>query len=386
MCNPLTVRADVELDTVSTNEQKFTMRTIQEAQMTALSVAHSPKVVFARGAVAHIRDEIELLNKKKILLISDESAAFIAKKITSELGSLIVQSVDHVVMHVPDEFSAPIVATAQKNEIDLVISIGGGSATGLGKIVALDARIDLMAVPTTYAGSEMTTIWGRTRNNQKVTGRDMAVLPKTTIYDPELTYSLPLSISVNSGMNAIAHAVEALYAPDVAQIVSEAALEGIQVFSKGLRALHADVNNLEARDELLRGSMQCGFSLSNATMGIHHKICHTLGGMFDLPHAPMHSAVLPWAVHYNLNFAQSQLNEVAAVLKAPRADIGLWDLANEVGAQTSLKNIGYPLEKSEEVADVISRATLVNPRPFEKQAVMDLLACAYEGIRPNDES
>lgn len=362
------------------------MRTSQEAKLAVTSIAHSPKVVFARGAVAHIKDEIDMLNKKRVLLISDESASAIAKKITSELGSLIVQSVDHVVMHVPDEFSAPIVASAEKNEIDLVISIGGGSATGLGKIVALDARIDLMAVPTTYAGSEMTTIWGRTRNNQKVTGRDMAVLPKTTIYDPELTYSLPLSISVNSGMNAIAHAVEALYAPDVTQIVSEAALEGIQVFSKGLRALHADVNNLQARDELLRGSMQCGFSLSNATMGIHHKICHTLGGMFDLPHAPMHSAVLPWAVQYNLNFARSQLNQVAAVLDTPRADIGLWDLANEVGAQTSLKNIGYPLEKSEEVADVISRATFANPRPIEKQAVMDLLESAHKGIRPNDES
>ena len=362
------------------------MRTSQEAKMAATSVAHSPKVVFARGAVAHIKDEIEMLNKKRVLLISDESAAVIAKKISSVLSSLIVQSVDHVVMHVPDEFSAPIVASAQKNEIDLVISIGGGSATGLGKIVALDAGIDLMAVPTTYAGSEMTTIWGRTRNNQKVTGRDMAVLPKTTIYDPELTYSLPLSISVNSGMNAIAHAVEAMYAQDVTQIVSEAALEGIQVFSKGLRALHANINDLDARDELLRGSMQCGFSLSNATMGIHHKICHTLGGMFDLPHAPMHSAVLPWAVQYNLNFAQSQLSEVAAVLNTPRADIGLWDLANEVGAQTSLKNIGYPLEKSEEVADVISRATFANPRPFEKQAVMDLLERAYTGIRPNDES
>lgn len=362
------------------------MRTSQEAMMTATSVTHSPKVVFARGAIANIKNEIEVLNKKRVLLISDESASVIASKIASELGSLIIQSIDHVVMHVPDEFSAPIVASAQKNEIDLVISIGGGSATGLGKIVALDAQIDLMAVPTTYAGSEMTTIWGRTRNNQKVTGRDMAVLPKTTIYDPELTYSFPLSISANSGMNAIAHAVEALYAPDVTSQVHDAALEGIQVFSKGLRLLYADINNLDARDELLRGSMLCGFSLSNATMGIHHKICHTLGGMFDLAHAPMHSAVLPWAVQYNQNFAGSQLNEVAVVLNAPRADIGLWDLAKEVGAQTSLKNIGYPLEKSEEVADVISRATFANPRPFEKQAVMDLLERAYTGIRPNDEA
>ncbi|MGI9226046.1 MAG: maleylacetate reductase [Candidatus Nanopelagicaceae bacterium] len=354
--------------------------------MASLTVAHSPKVVFERGALSKIKVEIELLQKKKILLISDESDIAHANKVRTDLGSLVVQSIDQVIMHVPDEFSAPIVESAKKNNIDLVISIGGGSATGLGKIVALDGHIDLMAVPTTYAGSEMTTIWGRTRNNQKITGRDMAVLPKTSIYDPELTYSLPLSISVNSGMNAIAHAVEALYAPDLTSIVKDSALEGIEVFSRGLRTLNKDINNLAARDELLRGSMLCGFSLSNATMGIHHKICHTLGGMFDLPHAPMHSAVLPWAVQYNLDFAQSQLNEIAAVLNSPRADIGVWDLANEVGAQTSLKNIGYPLDRSEEVAHVISQATLVNPRPFEKAAVMDLLESAYKGSRPNDES
>ena len=386
MCNPLTARAVVELDTVSDNEQKFTMRTSKEAQMAATSVAHSPKVVFARGALSQIGSEVAALNKKRILLISDESASAHAKKLSGELGSLVVQSVDHVVMHVPDEFSAPIVASAQKNEIDLVISIGGGSSTGLGKIVALDAQINLMAVPTTYAGSEMTTIWGRTRNNQKLTGRDIDVLPKTTIYDPELTYSLPLSISVNSGMNAIAHAVEALYASDVTTEVHDAAVEGIQVFSSGLRLLHANINNLQARDELLRGSMLCGFSLSNATMGIHHKICHTLGGMFDLAHAPMHSAVLPWAVQYNLNFAQSQLNEIAAVLKASRAELGLWDLANEVGAQTSLQELGYPLEKSEEVATVISSAKYVNPRPFNHDGILELLSNAYKGSRPDDES
>ena len=386
MCNPLTVRAVVELDTVSTNEQKFTMRTTKEAQMTALSVAHSPKVVFARGALSQIASEVAALNKKRILLISDESASSHVKKVNEELGSLIVQSVDRVVMHVPDEFSAPIVASAQKNEIDLVITIGGGSATGLGKIVALDAQIDLMAVPTTYAGSEMTTIWGRTRNNQKLTGRDMAVLAKTTIYDPELTYSLPLSISANSGMNAIAHAIEALYAPDVTTEVHNAALEGIQVIANGLPRLHADIDDLKARDELLRGSMLCGFSLSNATMGIHHKICHTLGGMFDLAHAPMHSAVLPWAVQYNQGFATNQLNEVAEALSALSAAQGLWDLANEVGAQTSLKEIGYPIERSEEVADVISNAKYVNPRPFNRNAIVDLLSNAHGGSRPDDES
>jgi alcohol dehydrogenase class IV len=132
--------------------------------------------------------------------------------------------------------------------------------------------------------------------------------------------------------------------------------------------------------------MLCGFSLNNATMGIHHKICHTLGGMFDLPHAPMHSAVLPWAVQYNQSFAKIQLDEVAEALNATSAAQAIWDLANEVGAQTSLKDIGYPIDRTDEVADVISAATYVNPRPFNRNAIVDLLSNAYGGSRPDDES
>jgi maleylacetate reductase len=355
-------------------------------RMNSIAMTNSPRVIFASGALSHIADEIALLNKKRVLLISDESAASHAKLLQSQLGALVVQSVSHVVMHVPDEFSAPIAESARSAQIDLVVTIGGGSATGLGKVIALDCAIDLMAIPTTYAGSEMTSIWGRTKNNQKSTGRDPAVLPKTTIYDPELTLSLPYSISVNSGMNAIAHAVEALYAPEVTAEIREAALEGITIFASGLRGISENANNLNARTDLLRGSMLCGFSLNNATMGIHHKICHTLGGMFDLPHAPMHSAVLPWAVQYNQNFATTQLNEVAEVLSARSAAQGLWDLAKEVGAQTSLKEIGYPIEKSEEVAAVISSAKYVNPRPYNHDGIMELLSNANTGSRPDDES
>lgn len=354
--------------------------------MNLIAMTNSPRVIFASGALLQVADEIALLNKKRVLLISDESAAKHAVRLQTELGSLVIQSVSHVVMHVPDEFSSPIAETARREKIDLVLTIGGGSATGLGKIIALECAIDLMAIPTTYAGSEMTSIWGRTNNNQKSTGRNPAVLPKTTIYDPELTLSLPYSISVNSGMNAIAHAVEALYAPEVTPEIKRAALEGITIFTSGLRGIRENINNLSSRTDLLRGSMLCGFSLNNATMGIHHKICHTLGGIFDLPHAPMHSAVLPWAVQYNQGFASTQLNEVAEVLSARSAAQGLWDLAKEVGAQTSLKEIGYPIERTEEVADVISSAKYVNPRPFDKDGIMELLSNANTGSRPDDES
>jgi len=352
--------------------------------MTQLSTAHTPRIVFANGAINQLAEEIHLLHKTRILLICDESSSSHASRVKEELGSLIKQSVTSVVMHVPDEFSLPITSQARSLDIDLVVTIGGGSATGLGKIVALDCGIDLLAIPTTYAGSEMTTIWGRTHESKKITGRSLEVLPKTTIYDPELTYSLPLSISANSGMNAIAHSVEALYAPDVTPEVKAAAIEGIEIFAVGLRGITKDIHNPAARELLMRGSMLCGFALSNSTMGIHHKICHTLGGMFDLPHAQMHSAVLPWAARYNRDFAREQLDEVAKVLQARSAASGLWALAKDIGAETSLSNIGYPIEESEKVADVIEAATFANPRPFSRTAVVDLLRKAYEGSRPDD--
>lgn len=346
----------------------------------------SPRIVFAPGSRFEIAREVELLNKSRILLICDESARKVSSDLKKLLGDLLKLEIDHCVMHVPDEFSSPICAQVVALEIDLVITIGGGSATGLGKIVALDCNIDLLAIPTTYAGSEMTTIWGRTRENRKLTGRDIAVLPKTVIYDPELTYSLPLLISSNSGMNAIAHAVEALYAFDLTEEVHSAAIEGIEIFTYGLRKLASDPSTQIIRNDLLRGSMLCGFSLSNSTMGIHHKICHTLGGLFNLPHAQMHSAVLPWAVQYNQDFATSQLQEIAQVLNAPTASIGLWEVAKEIGAETSLKNIGYPIEESGFVVDLISKASFSNPRPNDSEGLMVLLSNAYYGSRPDGES
>lgn len=346
----------------------------------------SPRTVFETGSLARVSEEVERLNKKRIILVSDESAKNWAEQVNEQLGELVVQHIDHVVMHVPDEFSAPIVDQSKKLGIDLVISIGGGSATGLGKILALDVGVDLLAIPTTYAGSEMTTIWGRTRNGEKLTGRNQSVMPKTVIYDPALTYSLPLNISANSGMNAIAHAVEAMYAPNCSPEVESASLEGIEIFSKSLRTLVRDTSNNQVRSDLFRGSMLCGFALNNATMGIHHKICHTLGGFYNLPHAQMHSAVLPHAVHFNQSYASKQLDVIASTLNAKTAADGLWQLASDIGSETSLKNIGYHVENSDHVAEFISNAKYENPRPFNYEGVVGLLKNAFNGDRPHDES
>jgi len=208
----------------------------------------SPRIIFGHGSLEKLFDEITNLNCKSVALVCDESARNIAQDLATQLDYLVKLKVDHVVMHVPDEFTSPIIEQATSLGVDLVVAVGGGSATGLGKILALEVGIPLLAIPTTYAGSEMTPIWGRTKENIKLTGSDPKVKPIVAIYEPKLTYSLPLVISVNSAMNAIAHAVESLYAPDMSPLVEAAALKGIEIMSAGMRNL-VKMNKISLREK-----------------------------------------------------------------------------------------------------------------------------------------
>ncbi len=347
---------------------------------------HTPRVIFGEHSLSSVKAELELLGATSITFISDENTQAVAQKISAELGEKVNQEITQVAMHVPDEFSEPIISTAAELGINAILAIGGGSSTGLGKIMALELNLPLVVIPTTYAGSEMTPIWGRTRNKEKITGVDRKVLPKTVLYAPQLTHTLPLSITVNSGMNAIAHAVEALYAPQLSPLVELAALKGIEVMAQGLRKIANSLDDHSAREDLFYGAMLCGFALGNSKMGIHHKICHTLGGMYNLPHAQMHSAVLPYAVKYNEGVARIQMSKVAEILGAENASQGLWDLSTAIGAETSLGKLNFPATESAKVADFMSSYPLVNPRAFDYEIVVKLLQAASSGSRPDDES
>jgi alcohol dehydrogenase class IV len=177
--------------------------------------------------------------------------------------------------------------------------VGGGSTTGLGKAIALATGLDQIVVPTTYAGSEMTPILGQTERGVKTTQRSPAILPEVVIYDVDLTLTLPPALTATSGLNAIAHAVEALYAQDRNPIVSLMAEEGIAALARSLPVLVDAASDLAARSDALYGAWLCGACLGAVGMALHHKLCHTLGGSFDLPHAETHAVVLPHAVAYN---------------------------------------------------------------------------------------
>jgi maleylacetate reductase len=266
---------------------------------------------------------------------------------------------------------------------DGVIGIGGGSTTGLAKAIALRTNLPQLAVPTTYAGSEMTPILGETENGVKRTQTTRQVLPKTVIYDVQLTLSLPASLSVSSGLNAIAHGVEALYAKDRNPIVSMMAGEGIKALYWALPKIAAHPSDVEARSDALYGAWLCGVCLGAVGMALHHKLCHTLGGLFNLPHAQTHAIVLPHALADNGPSAPDAIQRLSDAFFTQRPDLSLYSIAEEPGIRGGLRELGMPEEGIDAAADQAIVNQYWNPRPVERDAIRELIRRAWAGEAPS---
>ena len=347
----------------------------------------SSRVVFGNSMIASVGAEIDRLGCVRALLVSGGPEAQYADQVEDQLGERVVARFTDVVMHVPVSVAARAIALAGETGADVIIALGGGSSTGMAKAIARETHLPIVAIPTTYAGSEMTSIWGVTQNKRKVTGRDPVVLPKTVIYDPELTLTLPAAISAASGMNALAHLVEGLYAPGVSPISALQAQEGIRALAVALPKVVANPADIEARGEALYGAWLAGWILGTTGMGVHHKICHVLGGAYDLPHAPMHSAVLTSSIAFNEQAAPVAMAAVvealnAAGFSAPTAAMGAWDLATAIGAPTSLTAVGFDPETIAEAAAEVVAGQPTNPRPVDLDGVQALLKAACRGERP----
>jgi alcohol dehydrogenase class IV len=347
-----------------------------------------PRVVFGSGSLAQLPAEIERLGAKRALVLSTPEQRSSGEQVAAMLGARAAGLFTQAVMHVPIETARAARDEARRLDADCAVAVGGGSTTGLGKAIALDSGLAIVAVPTTYAGSEMTPIYGLTEGGIKKTGRDLRVLPKTVVYDPELTMSLPLALSITSGLNAIAHAAEGLYTPEPNPIVALMADEGIAALARALPALHADARDARARHDALYGAWLCGAVLGHVAMGLHHKLCHTLGGTFNLPHAETHTVVLPHALAYNAHAAPEAMARIARALG--RADGGdplsaaraLHALASRLGAPTSLRAIGMPADGLDRAADLAVQTPYPNPRALERRALRALLQRAFDGAPP----
>ncbi|QCI65315.1 maleylacetate reductase [Phreatobacter stygius] len=340
------------------------------------------RVVFGSGTLARLPDEVARLEARRVLVLTTPHQAVEGERVVRLLGDLAAGVYCGAVMHTPAEVTRDAMETLQGAGADCVVSLGGGSTIGLGKALALRTGVNQIAVPTTYAGSEMTPILGETKDGLKTTVRTLDVLPETVIYDVDLTLSLPVGLTGTSGINAIAHAVEALYAQDRNPIVSLMAEEGIRALAAALPRIVERPSDAEARAEALYGAWLCGSCLGTVGMALHHKLCHTLGGSFDLPHAETHTVVLPHAAAYNSAAAPEALARVATALGVADAPQGLFDLAGSVGAKRALKDLGMAEAGIEQAADLAVKNPYWNPRPVDRAAIRDLIARAWAGDRP----
>lgn len=341
------------------------------------------RVVFGPGALGQLGQEIEALGARRALVLSTPEQRASAEHVAQILGARAAGVFDRAVMHVPIETAREARELARQLDADCAVAVGGGSTTGLGKAIALDSGLPILAIPTTYAGSEMTPIYGITEGGLKKTGRDARVLPRTVIYDPELTLTLPVGLSVTSGINAIAHAAEGLYSVDSNPVMDLMAEEGIRALGRALPAIRADARDLEARGDALYGAWLCGIVLGNVGMALHHKLCHTLGGSFNLPHAQTHTIVLPHALAYNAKAAPEAMRRIARALDGAGAPQAVFDLAQGNGAPVALRDIGMKAQDLDRACDIALQNQYPNPRPLERAAIRQLLQDAFEGKRPS---
>jgi maleylacetate reductase len=345
-------------------------------------IGRPARVVFGAGSLQQLGAEIDALGARKALVLSTPEQRQSAERVATMLGARAAGVFDRAVMHVPIETAREAREVAAKLGADCAVAIGGGSTIGLGKAIALESGLAILAIPTTYAGSEMTTIFGITEGGMKKTGRNDKVLPRTVIYDPELTMTLPVTMSVTSGMNAIAHAAEGFYSATSNPIIDLMAEEGIRAIGRALPAIRQSPQDARGRSDALYGAWLCGTVLASVDMALHHKLCHTLGGSFNLAHAETHTIVLPHALAYNASAAPEAVARVGHALGGASGPRAVFDLAKQNGAPVALRDIGMKESDLDKACDIAMSNQYPNPRPLERGALRQLLQNAYEGVRP----
>lgn len=340
------------------------------------------RVIFGSGTISKLKAEIERAGCRRALLISTPEQAEALAKIADSIGALAAGTFTQAAMHTPTDVTERALSKVQECGADCTVSFGGGSSTGLGKAIALRTDLTQIAVPTTYAGSEVTPIIGETKDGVKVTQRTLKVLPEIVIYDVDFTLSLPQRLTVTSATNAIAHAVEALYAEDRNPVISMMAEQAIGALGRALPAIVSDPHDRGARADALYGAWLCGVCLGSVGMALHHKLCHVIGGTFDLPHADTHTVILPYAMAYNAKAAPQADAAVARTLGGNDGTSALVALATRLGSPKSLQSLGMPESGIDRAADLAVQNPYWNPRPIERNAIRKLIAAAWAGDPP----
>jgi alcohol dehydrogenase class IV len=340
------------------------------------------RVRFASAAAAeNLVAEINELGAARVMVIASTAERELAQRVAA--GLPVAHWHHEVVMHVPVEVAERARQQAAAHRVDALVCIGGGSTTGLAKAVALTTGLPIVAVPTTYAGSEATNVWGLTEHARKTTGTDPRVLPRTIVYDATLMLTLPVDLSVASGLNALAHCVDSMWAPRADPINQALAAEGIRALRIGLPLVAAEPSKLDGREHALYGAYLAAVAFASAGSGLHHKICHVLGGMFDLPHAQTHAVVLPHVLAFNAPAAPDAQRRIAAAFDAGTATGGLARLRTQLDAPRALRDYGMrPAGIAPAAAAILAAVPPGNPTPVTLDNITSLLHAAWEGAEP----
>lgn len=344
---------------------------------------NSARVVFGSGTTQALPEEMARLGMRKALILTTPPQEDQGRALHDMIGSQSAGVYPHAAMHTPVFVTEKALEVFKASGADGVVAIGGGSTTGLSKAIALRTDVPQIILPTSYAGSEMTPIIGQTENGRKTTQRTLQVLPETVIYDVDHTMSLPVTMTVTSGMNAIAHAVEALYSEGANPILSLMAEDGITKMTSALKLLPEKPDDRTARHDALYGAWLCAVCLGSGGIALHHKICHVLGGSFDLPHAETHAVVLPHALAYNAEDVPEAMTILRRALGSETPAAALYDIARTGGAPTSLKELGMPNDGIDSAVKITLENSYPNPRPLVAGALHDTVRAAWEGTRPS---
>jgi alcohol dehydrogenase class IV len=371
---------------------------------------YAQDILFGPGSLSQLSEAVDRFGWQRLMLCSTRSlrrGGQIAA-VEQALGQRLVATYEHIQPHVLDSQFTEALALAQRHMIDAVIGLGGGSPIGMAKALSLafegqesgqparaltpldQPRVPVIAIPTTYAGSEMTPVYGVTHQSdgqsRKITVTDARVAPKLTIYDPLLTLDLSPEMTASTGINALAHCIEALYSITRNPLSTAAALSGIRSIVTALPRCYANGNDAEARTEMLTGAFLAGTALAHVSMALHHGLCHTLGGTAGVPHGVANSIVLPHAMRFNSDAAAPQLAHAAEAMGIER--VGRSDEVVAEGAAQFVSRLITQLNLPQRLRDagvkegdlpnlsrvaLQSRAVQSNPKPITNAAQLEVL-------------
>ena len=352
---------------------------VEHRAMRFTHVTLPQRVVFAAGeSPAAVAAEVEALGGSRVMLIASDREKDLADPVAAAVP--LVLRHEEIVMHVPVEVAHRARQAAGSAGADILVSVGGGSTTGLAKAVAMTTGLPIVAVPTTYAGSEATNVWGLTDGETKTTGVDDRVLPASVVYDASLLTTLPGPMTVASGLNALAHCVDSMWGPRADPIDRALAQEGIRGLATGLPVVAGDPASVKGIEQTLYGAYLAAVAFASAGSGMHHKICHVLGGMFTLPHAQTHAVVLPYVLAFNAPHAPEAQARIAQAFGTHTANAGLAALRDALDAPRALRDYGMPFDGIAKALGPIRQAIPAgNPTPVTDDNLTSLLRSAWAG-------